>query len=227
MYNLDQDKIEKYAVFYMGRENFYHNLNHAIFVAKMGLRIIEEDYPGIPSFWKDIYQGAALCHDAGHGCGGVTDDKNIEVARQIFLSINSAEVVQRGGVLLIEATRFPTQKTIEEILDEEKLLAGILAERVTLLMKVIRDADQLGIIGIDDPFERFKALTGLMRENLKTCTPEQLVAGALDKTVKFFSDLSWNTVYGSAWAKEHLEERKRWQLEKVIDAIKCAATVEV
>lgn len=219
--------IESYKSFYNGQENYYHNFMHAKWEVIKCLSIM--DFLKIRSGrLRMIISHAMSGHDAGHSNGVHLDDMdNVQKAIEIFdraalLGIHTQEHKMARTIILATAAPYAKYDTLEEILcnsdvDEEHL------EDLQILIEIARDADHMGIIGIQDESKRKQALVGLFREHLKSKSKETLLSFYEQGTNAFFDSLYFNTSYGKKWAKQNLEESKRWQLAYSPVAIELAS----
>ena len=213
--------MKPYADYYKGRENFYHNYNHAKYVTELGLKILENNpTDGYQSLCEKIFVHAMMCHDAGHNNGLENSDfENIEVALHLskrhFLKNNENQILNKEWVeLIIKTTEFP-HKPISDILPSRYTRQ----KDLIYLMQIARDVDTLGIISIENQDLREKSLVGFLRELSAKQDKEELRKSFTEMTIKFFEHVKFNTNFGRDWAKNNLAEMKSWQLGYINKAI--------
>jgi hypothetical protein len=116
---------------------------------------------------------------------------------------------------IIEGTRFPYT--------ENDLTNWSFDSNIGFLVKIARDADVLGIIGIENDREREQALIGFARELLRKHSPKELLATHIQNTNIFFDSLHLYTIWAQHWADENLENMRQWQLGFMPRAIEIAS----
>ncbi len=209
-----------YEPYYKNQNRFYHNFKHGLFTVDKGIDMLvalhaHEDL-------MVVYAHAMGSHDAGHLCGlQKSDADNVVIALGIYNNVNCLDkhlLYKEMGAFIIKGTEVPYVKTPEEIALE---YAGN-RDDLILAIKVARDVDHLGIIGIEDQIQREVALTGLMREFSRNTTKEQILANYESATNKFFDSIHFYTQPAKDWAKENLAKMHQWQLDYTSEAIENA-----
>jgi hypothetical protein len=217
MQKLMENILLQYKIYYKGQENYYHNFEHATWVVKKGLEILEKD--NCEKSVKEAYIHAMACHDAGHLNGLQKNDRE-NVDRALFIykkhQTNQNEEERKLSSFIIDATCFP-------YIPIDKLKTSLNILGMWQVVKVARDVDRMGIIGREDKGKREKELTGLMREFLQTKTKKDLLSSYQKTANIFFDNLSFYTPYAKEWADKNLEKMKRWQIQFTPEAIERAS----
>ena len=206
--------IEQYEPYYADREPYYHNFEHVKRVRVIAIEILKS------SGKYTTRRESILCHgvgghDGGHKNGLQGDDwENINIALKLFDAHESGQTPKEKLMSrkIMECTRFPY----------EEIPSG-LSDELVFLVHVARDADLLGIIGIENERQREQALIGFVRELLQKNSPESLLANHTQNTNAFYDSVSFYTKWAQDWAKENLEAMREWQLGFMPRAIEIAS----
>ncbi len=148
------------------------------------------------------------CHDAGHCNGLQRDDRhNVDIALVLFnsRSIPKLTLSQAHACRAIIDSTCTPYLSIEAILEKYHFVGN---KDLEYLIKVARDVDHMGIIGIKDEALRERALVGLMREYLQKTPKDVLLNNIEQGTRDFFSSINFYTNYAKDWASDNLEDMK-------------------
>jgi len=215
-----QQILDQYKPFYRGQENYYHNFNHATWVVEKGLEILENF--DVQLCVKEAYVHAMACHDAGHLNGLQKNDReNVDIALSIYKNHGTRQTTMErtSSYLIIDSTCVPYLSL--ETLRGQTILS---IKDMWIAIKVARDVDHLGIIGIADDKQREIALTGFMRELLRKNSKEDILNSYKDLTNDFFEKLrfSFYTEHAKEWAGKNLDDMRKWQLDFTPKALELA-----
>lgn len=197
--------LKIYEPFYQGQESYYHNFDHVKWVVEKGFKILKET--DVPKYLIDVFIHGMSCHDAGHKCGFQLDDQeNVDISLSIFnqvpttLSFIETELAKK----LIQSTCVPYKLTALEIAEGDVFFEEII--------KVARDVDHLGIIGIEKESKRERALIGLFREFARKFSRDYLLKNYKPATEQFFDKIDFQTDYAKKWSRNNLKKMKDWQI---------------
>lgn len=221
-YKTIEDILRESQPYYKGRERYYHNFDHITHVMNMGQNILNSLNIDEPSS-REAFNYAIGFHDAGHLNGKQEYDReNIDRALDLFNKHKTNQEPKNKFLssLIINSTCVPLI-ALNEIENLHRM------KNAKNLIMAARDADHLGIMGIENDQKREEALVGLTREFLQNYPVEKVQEMYENLTNEFFDGVYFYTKYVKKWANKgtkngNLEKRRRWQIEFTPKAIERA-----